>query len=60
MQQKKGFKGCKKIDRGIGNTSLVNERCFQDSDNIREEAVLETGGTCFQAFVSSAQREKRE
>lgn len=49
-----------KIDWKFGNSSLACEKSVQKSDNSRKTVVLASGSRCFQAFVSSARREKGE
>lgn len=49
-------KGHNKVDWQIGNSSQGYERPVQEADNSEDEAVLESGSTCYHALVSSARQ----
>lgn len=59
MQEKKR-KHHNELDGKIGNSNLVYKKSLHESDNSREQAVPESGGTCFKLFVSSVWRERGE
>lgn len=56
----KQLQGRNEVDWKIWNSSQVHERSVQSTDNSKEEAFLQSGAMCFQAFVSSVWWESGE